>query len=143
MGPLVRVVAESDSAEPVPAEGRPLPATALLEAIDRDGLVRQAWRIERWPVTIGRALDNDVVLTEAHVAAHHATLDVVAAEGDPAAPANSSSDCNPLTTSRALSRDCTPFSWFCAALAACCACSSCRLRLSIPAAICGSVTSRR
>ena len=87
MGPLVRVVAESDSAEPVPAEGRPLPATALLEAIDRDGLVRQAWRIERWPVTIGRALDNDVVLTEAHVAAHHATLDVVAAEGDPAAPA--------------------------------------------------------
>ena len=54
----------------------------LLEALDRDGMVRQAWRIERWPVTIGRALDNDVVLTEPHVAPHHATLDLVpAAEG--------------------------------------------------------------
>ena len=48
----------------------------LLEALDRDGMVRQAWRIERWPVTIGRALDNDVVLTEPHVAAHHATIDL-------------------------------------------------------------------
>ena len=51
----------------------------LLEALDRDGMVRQAWRIERWPVTIGRALDNDVVLTEPHVAPHHATIDVVPA----------------------------------------------------------------
>ena len=54
----------------------------LLEALDRDGMVRQAWRIEGWPVTIGRALDNDVVLTEPHVAPHHATIDLVpAAEG--------------------------------------------------------------
>jgi hypothetical protein len=54
----------------------------LLEALDRDGMVRQAWRIERWPVTIGRALDNDVVLTEPHVAPHHATIDLLpAAEG--------------------------------------------------------------
>ncbi|HSC64495.1 MAG TPA: FHA domain-containing protein [Caldimonas sp.] len=51
---------------------------ALLEAVDRDGLVRQAWRIERWPVSIGRALDNTVVLSDPHVAAHHATLDLVA-----------------------------------------------------------------
>jgi len=50
---------------------------ALLEALDRDGMVRQAWRVERWPVTIGRALDNDVVLTEPHVAPHHATIDFV------------------------------------------------------------------
>ena len=58
---------------------------ALLEAVDRDGGVRQAWRVERWPFTIGRALDNDAVLTEPHVAAHHATLDVVAdAAGAPA-----------------------------------------------------------
>ena len=42
-------------------------------------MVRQAWRIERWPVTIGRALDNDVVLTDPHVAAHHATIDVAPA----------------------------------------------------------------
>ncbi len=50
---------------------------ALVEAVDRDGLVRQAWRIDRWPVTIGRALDNTVVLSDAHVAAHHATIDLV------------------------------------------------------------------
>jgi len=57
---------------------------ALLEAVDRDGLVRQAWRVERWPFTIGRALDNDAVLTEPQVAAHHATLDLVAdAAGGP------------------------------------------------------------
>ena len=46
---------------------------ALLEMVDRDGQVRQAWRIEHWPVSIGRALDNDVVLSDPHVAAHHAT----------------------------------------------------------------------
>ena len=55
------------------ALGAPL---ALVEAVDRDGLVRQAWRIEQWPVTIGRALDNTVVLSDPHVAAHHATIDV-------------------------------------------------------------------
>ena len=50
---------------------------ALLEAVDRDGLVRQAWRIDRWPVSIGRALDNTVVLSDPHVAPHHATLELV------------------------------------------------------------------
>ena len=73
MGQVAHVVAEaaerdSGAAEPPPA------AVALLEAVDRDGMVRQAWRIERWPATIGRALDNDVVLTDPHVAAHHATI---------------------------------------------------------------------
>ena len=58
-----------------------LPA-ALLEIVDRDGYVRQAWRIERWPVTIGRALDNAVVLSDPHVAPHHATLDLATGEGD-------------------------------------------------------------
>ncbi|MGZ5132513.1 MAG: FHA domain-containing protein [Caldimonas sp.] len=78
MGPLVRVVAETDPVEPMAAGAAPPPPpAALLEAIDRDGMVRQAWRIERWPVTIGRALDNDVVLTDPHVAARHATLDLV------------------------------------------------------------------
>jgi len=58
---------------------------ALLEAVDRDGLVRQAWRIERWPVSIGRALDNTVVLSDPYVAAHHATLERVdGADGAPA-----------------------------------------------------------
>ena len=58
---------------------------ALLEVIDRDGFVRQAWRIEHWPVSIGRALDNTVVLSDPHVAAHHATLD--RADGADGAPA--------------------------------------------------------
>ena len=57
------------------------PAPALLEVVDRDGLVRQSWRIERWPVTIGRALDNTIVLSDPHVAAHHATIDLVAGGG--------------------------------------------------------------
>jgi hypothetical protein len=50
---------------------------ALVEAIDRDGLVRLAWRVDRWPVSIGRALDNTVVLSDPHVAAHHASVDLV------------------------------------------------------------------
>lgn len=65
------------------ADARDVPL-ALLEAVDRDGMVRQAWRVERWPFSIGRALDNDAVVSEAHVAPHHATLDVaVAAAGRP------------------------------------------------------------
>jgi hypothetical protein len=47
---------------------------ALVEAVDRDGSVRQAWRVERWPLTVGRAIDNDVVLSDPHVAAHHLAL---------------------------------------------------------------------
>ena len=58
-------------------------AVAMLEAIDRDGSVRQAWRIEHWPVSIGRALDNDIVIGDPHVAAHHARIDFTAA-GDTA-----------------------------------------------------------
>lgn len=85
MGPLVHAVTEPED-EPdalaVLAEAAPPPGAALLEAVDRDGMVRQAWRIERWPVTIGRALDNDVVLTDPHVAAHHATLTVEHTAGD-------------------------------------------------------------
>ncbi|MEO6898307.1 MAG: hypothetical protein ABI218_16860 [Caldimonas sp.] len=67
-----------DAAARPGALAAPGAALALVEAIDCDGLVRQAWRIDRWPVTIGRALDNTVVLSDAHVAAHHATIDLVA-----------------------------------------------------------------
>ncbi len=65
----------------------PTAPPALLEAVDRDGHVRQAWRVEHWPLTIGRALDNDVVLTDPHVAAHHASIVATtadAADGEPA-----------------------------------------------------------
>ena len=57
---------------------------ALLEAVDRDGHVRQAWRVERWPLTIGRGLDNDVVLTDPHVAAHHASIVATTVDADAA-----------------------------------------------------------
>lgn len=57
-----------------PGSGRPV-ARALLEVIDRDGHVRQVWSIHAWPARIGRALDNDVVLTDPHVAAYHFSLD--------------------------------------------------------------------
>jgi hypothetical protein len=57
----------------------PPPVTAtvhpVLELIDRDGSVRQSFSIDHWPLRIGRALDNDIVLGDPHVAAHHLVLD--------------------------------------------------------------------
>ena len=47
---------------------------ALIEVIERDGRVRQQCDVRRWPVTIGRALDADVVLDDPHVAARHACI---------------------------------------------------------------------
>ncbi|AKJ31233.1 FHA domain-containing protein [Caldimonas brevitalea] len=47
----------------------------LIEVLDRDGQVRQALAVSAWPVRIGRALNNDVVLDDPYVAAHHLTLD--------------------------------------------------------------------
>jgi hypothetical protein len=47
---------------------------ALVEVLDRDGHVRQVVSVRQWPVTIGRAIDCDVVLDDPHVAALHATL---------------------------------------------------------------------
>ncbi len=47
---------------------------ALLEVIDRDGQPRQSFAVREWPLRIGRALDNDVVLGDAHVAAHHLAI---------------------------------------------------------------------
>jgi hypothetical protein len=49
---------------------------ALIEVLDHDGRVLHAVPVVRWPVTVGRALDCDVVLHDPHVAAHHATLDM-------------------------------------------------------------------
>jgi hypothetical protein len=49
-------------------------ALALLEIIDRDGHVRQSYPVLHWPLTIGRALDNDVVITDPHVAAQHMSV---------------------------------------------------------------------
>lgn len=59
------------------------PPLALVEVLDRDGQVRQAVPVRAWPVSIGRAIDNDIVLADPHVAAHHLRL-VAAADGHPA-----------------------------------------------------------
>uniref|UniRef100_UPI00355975BD FHA domain-containing protein n=1 Tax=Piscinibacter sp. TaxID=1903157 RepID=UPI00355975BD len=48
---------------------------ALLEVLDRDGHVRQSRPIGAWPATVGRALDNDLVLDDPHIAAHHFSID--------------------------------------------------------------------
>ena len=47
---------------------------ALIEVYERDGRVGRCISVQRWPLTLGRALGNDVVLDDPHVAAHHATL---------------------------------------------------------------------
>lgn len=49
---------------------------ALIEILERDGRVRQQADVAAWPFTLGRAIDNDLVLEDPHVAAHHAVLDV-------------------------------------------------------------------
>lgn len=47
---------------------------AIVEVLDRDGHARTAFPVWRWPVTIGRAIDCDVVLDDPHVSPRHATL---------------------------------------------------------------------
>ena len=48
--------------------------SALIEILDRDGHVRQSFAVQHWPVTLGRALDNDVVLSDPHIAAAHLSI---------------------------------------------------------------------
>jgi pSer/pThr/pTyr-binding forkhead associated (FHA) protein len=55
---------------------------AIIELLDRDGHARLIVPVTAWPVTIGRAIDCDVVLDDAHAAARHATLTGVGASGD-------------------------------------------------------------
>ncbi len=47
---------------------------ALIELHERDGRIGRVVDVWRWPLTLGRAMDNDVVIDDPHVAAHHATL---------------------------------------------------------------------
>ncbi|MBC7734137.1 MAG: FHA domain-containing protein [Bacteriovorax sp.] len=48
---------------------------AVIEILDRDGQVRQTVSVHTWPLRVGRALDNDLVLSDPHVAAHHLVVD--------------------------------------------------------------------
>jgi hypothetical protein len=47
---------------------------AIVEILDRDGRARATLPVRRWPITIGRAVDCDVVLDDPFVAARHATV---------------------------------------------------------------------
>lgn len=47
---------------------------ALIELLGRDGQVARCVDVWRWPLTLGRALDNHVVVDDPHVAPHHARL---------------------------------------------------------------------
>jgi hypothetical protein len=44
---------------------------ALLEVLDRDGGVRQSVKVGAWPLRVGRALDNDLVLDDPYTAPEH------------------------------------------------------------------------
>lgn len=68
---MSRPVDAIDAAVP----GRPLGPLALVELLDRDGTVRQAWPVWAWPVTLGRAIDNDIVIDDPALAGHHLRLE--------------------------------------------------------------------
>lgn len=53
---------------------RPEDRVALIEWLDRDGHVQRSVDVAAWPLSLGRALDNTVVLDDPHVAAHHARI---------------------------------------------------------------------
>lgn len=46
-------------------------ALAILEVVDRDGQARHSVVVRRWPLRVGRALDNHMVLSDPFVAPHH------------------------------------------------------------------------
>src|ERR1035437_1798937 len=48
---------------------------ALIEATDRHGNVQARLSVTQWPITVGRALDADLVLNDGHVAAQHLRLE--------------------------------------------------------------------
>jgi hypothetical protein len=50
------------------------PRVALIELQRRDGAVLQVLPVAGWPLSIGRALDNHVVIDDPHVAAHHVLI---------------------------------------------------------------------
>lgn len=58
-----------DSSEPARPD-----RLALIEVQGRDGRIGRVVDVRHWPLTLGRALDNDVVIDDPHVAAHHARL---------------------------------------------------------------------
>jgi hypothetical protein len=52
-----------------------MPTLALLEAFDRHGALLARAPVTRWPVTVGRSLECDLVLDDPHVAPTHLRID--------------------------------------------------------------------
>lgn len=63
----------NDSLDPAPPAR--LPRLALLEVLDADGRALHGHDVQAWPLHLGRAIDNEVVLHDPHAAARHARLD--------------------------------------------------------------------
>lgn len=53
---------------------RPEDRLALITLLDREGRALRSMDVQVWPLSIGRALDQHLVLDDASVAAHHATM---------------------------------------------------------------------
>ena len=52
-----------------------MPTLALLEAFDRHGALLARAPVTRWPITVGRSLECDLVLDDPHVAPTHLRID--------------------------------------------------------------------
>ena len=64
--------------ERVSLEPAPVPRAIVVEVLDRHGGVRFRHRIDRFPATLGRGFDNDVILDDPHVSARHARIEATA-----------------------------------------------------------------
>ena len=53
---------------------RPEERLALIELLERDGRVGRCVDVHAWPLTLGRALDNHLVIDDPHLAPQHAVL---------------------------------------------------------------------
>lgn len=67
------VMMEDD--EPASQPARPAGLQGLLEVFDRNGATVARLPVSRWPMTVGRALDADLVLDDVHVAAQHLRIE--------------------------------------------------------------------
>ena len=54
---------------------RPEERLALIECFERDGRAGRTVDVHAWPLTLGRALSNHVILDDAYVAARHARIE--------------------------------------------------------------------
>lgn len=57
-----------------PESGPPRQRLALIELLGRDGQVLRTLDVWQWPLSIGRAMDNDLVIDDPHLAPRHARL---------------------------------------------------------------------